>query len=98
MSPRHVAAAGLLALVCAAPAAASSAHCSVPLTNGFSWSSLHETGIGCEAARTLAQHYQRNGHLEHWTCSHRVSGRSVSFSCRHTLQTHQTVAGSWHVH
>ena len=88
----------LAALALAAPAAASSNHCSLPRVDGFTWSSLHESGIGCDAARTLGVRYLRHGRLEGWSCSHRIHGRFVQFTCYHASNHHQTLAGGWAVH
>jgi hypothetical protein len=86
-------------LACALPAAASSQHCPVPSTNVATWTALHESGIGCPAAKTLGEHYFRNGHLSGWACTHRLAGtRGVTFSCRNSQDSRQTLSGSWHVH
>jgi|SRR5690348_8575520 hypothetical protein len=101
MSLRHVCATGLVTLAAAAPASATSSHCT-PLPSSRDWyafTSLHQSGIGCDSARTLALHYFRHTHLDGWSCTHTlVPPRSTRFSCFNNAAHHQTVAGSWYVH
>src|SRR4051794_29342894 len=88
----------LPALACAVPAAASSAHCTPPVSSRAAWQSLHESGLGCDTARTLALHYYANGRLTHWRCTSTVRNRYVSFTCQNEADHGQTLAGSWNVH
>jgi len=88
----------LAALAFAAPAVASSAHCTVPTSSLAAWQSLHESGIGCHSARQLMIDYYKHGRITGWSCSNRISGRHVSFSCFNSAHHNQTLAGSWTVH
>jgi hypothetical protein len=97
MSLRHALATVVLALACAAPAGASSNHCTPPHDTAVVWQSLHESGLGCHSARELGLAVRKHGRITGWSCSHRVSGRYVSFSCFHQTNHHQTLAGSWNV-
>jgi hypothetical protein len=100
MSVRLALATALVALACAAPASASSSHCT-PLPSSRDWytfTSLHQSGIGCASARTLALHYFSHNHIDGWSCTHTFAPpRRTSFSCFKTSDHHQTLAGSWYV-
>src|SRR3954453_23923896 len=98
MSLRLASAAALAALACAAPAGASSAHCTPPKYAGFAIHSLHESGIGCDTAAAYVVHYLRNGHINHWSCSTDLRGtRGVLLTCFKTADHHQTLASGWTV-
>jgi hypothetical protein len=98
MTLRIATATVLLVLASTVPASASSAHCTVPKSSGAVWAGLHESGIGCDAARTLALHFFAHNRLDGWRCDQQVRNRYVSFTCFRSDDHHQTLGGSWHVH
>jgi hypothetical protein len=87
--------AGALLLAPAAPATSS---CNPPHVSGFTITTLRENGIGCDHAREQLVHVIQRGTPSGWSCSHRVSGRSVNLLCHVVaLPTHHFTA-TWYVH
>lgn len=80
----------------AAPAHAET--CDPPRVSGFTFTSLSAHGIPCHEAQSHAVHTMRHGAPAGWTCSHRISGRSVSFSCHATNGSGHTYHFAYHVH
>jgi hypothetical protein len=102
----HRAVAGCAAAVAAVAAlgafgvaGASAEVCAPPHVSGFTFTALHANGIACHQAQHDAVVTMRtNRGPEGWTCSQRISGRSVSFSCHSTHGTGHSYSFSYHVH
>ena len=87
--------AGALLLAPAAPATSS---CNPPQVSGFTITSLRENAIGCDHARMQLVHVIHHGTPAQWSCSHRVSGRSVNLSCHVTERPTYNFSATWYVH
>ena len=91
-----VAAAALLGAV---PAHASSSYCDPPRRNGFDFSYVHESGIGCHSARQLVLVYLSNGHITGWNCSHQLRPpRRTILTCYNAAHHNETLGASWNAH
>lgn len=89
--------AGSIVGIAATSAPAHAETCEVPRVSGFNFSGLTAHGISCHEAQTHAVHTLRHGAPAGWTCSHRIAGRSVSFSCHRTHDASHSDHFSYHV-
>jgi hypothetical protein len=81
----------------AAPAHAES--CAPPHVSGFTFTGLHANGIPCHEAQNHAVHTLRTSHgPAGWTCSQRISGRNVSYSCHGPAGSGKSYHFGYHVH
>jgi hypothetical protein len=88
--------AGALLLAPAAPALLSS--CTPPKVSGVDVTTLRENGIGCDRARSLLADVIRHDIPAKWSCSERVSGRSVNALCHVILRPTDHFSATWFVH
>ena len=82
----------------ATPAFAQTA-CTPPAVEGFTVTSLEQTGIDCHQARDLAIHLIRHGEAPaDWKCTLTIVRRNVSWDCvKHNFPDH-TVRLTYFVH
>jgi hypothetical protein len=72
--------------------------CQPPHVSGFTFTSLTANGIACHEAHQLAVHTMRHGAPSGWSCTHRISGRHVSYSCHATNGTGHNYHFGYQVH
>ena len=89
-----------------APSASAAAHasavettCVPPAVDGFTITSLHESGIGCHHADELAIHLIRHGTAPaDWTCTLTIGGRHVTRNCVNHHFSDHTLRLTYFVH
>jgi hypothetical protein len=73
--------------------------CAPPHVSGFTFTTLQANGIPCHEAQHFAVHTMRTNHgPEGWSCSQRISGRNVSFTCHAPHGTGHSYHFAYHVH
>ncbi len=95
--------AGAIGAAIGGPAATYAAHrettCTPPAVEGFTVTSLHESGIGCHHAGELAIHLIRHGEAPaDWTCTVTINGRHVSWHCANRHFPDHTLRLTYYVH